>query len=90
MTRTAATALPSLAEAASFTPQQIIDQWQNFAQQVEALQQQVDWFKRQLFGQKSEKRVPLEISAVQGSLGQAFDSIPEVTPPAKKRWVVGH
>ena len=49
----------SLHEAAAFHPQQIVDLVRSeFAlrQQVEALKHQLDWFKRQVFGQKSERR----------------------------------
>jgi transposase len=57
--------LPTLAEAAQFTPQQVVD----LAQQVVDLHRQVDWFKRQLFGPKSEKR-PIEPNPYQLSLGE--------------------
>lgn len=42
------------------------------SEQVTALQQQLDWFKRQLFGRKSERQVP--DNSQQGSL---FDSLPQ-------------
>lgn len=37
------------------------------AERIEQLQQQLDWFKRQLFGQKSEKRLQID-PAIQQSL----------------------
>ena len=37
----------------------------------EALKQQVEWFKRQLFGRKSEKRLDVD-PAVQGNLFAAL------------------
>ena len=44
-----------------------------------ALKQQIDWFKRQLFGSKSEKRLEVD-PAVQGNLL----GILGVTPPPPK------
>ncbi len=41
------------------------------AQQVTLLQQQLDWLKRQLFGEKSERRLMVD-SARQMSLGEGF------------------
>ena len=49
-------------------------------EQNHTLQQQVDWFKRQLFGSKSEKRLDID-PAVQGNLLAALDVAP---PPAKE------
>ena len=37
--------------------QNITRQYSQLAQKYEELQQQMDWFKRQLFGTKSERRV---------------------------------
>lgn len=54
------TPVPSLEEAAQFTPEQVVGLAltnQQLAQQVSALQAQMDWFKRQIFGQKSERRL---------------------------------
>jgi transposase len=48
---------PSLDEAAALTPQQIVELIGALRQEVTALKQQLDWFKRQLFGQKSERRI---------------------------------
>jgi transposase len=45
-----------------------------------AVKQQLDWFKRQLFGRKSEKRLDID-PAVQGSLLQALGV---ATPPPPK------
>ena len=45
---------------------------------VDELRRQVEWFKRQLFGHKSERRL-LAPDAQQGSLGQAFEAVPQ--PP---------
>ena len=39
------------------------------------LRRQVAWFQRQIFGQKSERRLP-ELEGVQGTLGESFDAVP--------------
>lgn len=48
--------------------------------EVADLQQQVDWFKRQVFGQKSEKRIFGEEFKHQLSLGEMLE-VPETPPP---------
>ena len=48
--------------------------------QVVALQRQVEWFKRQLFGQKSEKQLAID-PAVQGNLLTALGVIQPPAPP---------
>ena len=54
---------------------------------LRGLQQQLDWFRRQLFGQKSERRVPPP-PAEQLSLGQEFAA--EQAPQVPLRTVAGH
>ena len=44
---------------------------------------QVAWFQRQIFGQKSERRIALPEGS-QGSLGEDFSAIPEQSLPDKK------
>lgn len=56
---------------------------------VTQLSQRVAWFERQLFGQKSERRL-LEPDAVQGSLGGSFDEIPAQRPAVPKIRVDAH
>lgn len=53
------------------------------------LRRQLAWFQRQIFGQKSERRV-LAADGVQGTLGEFFDTIPEARPEPKKSRVEGH
>lgn len=83
-------ALPTLDEAAAFSPQQIVDlaghravlarQIDQLQQQIAGFKHQLDWFRRQIFGQKSEKR-SIEMPCSQLSLGEAL-SIPQPgTPP---------
>ena len=49
---------------------------------------QVAWFQRQIFGHKSEQRLP-DADGVQGTLGESFAATPEVVPPNKKTLVAG-
>ena len=53
------------------------------------LRRQVAWFQRQIFGQKSEKRLP-ETEGVQGTLGESFAAIPDVVPPNKQTIIASH
>lgn len=55
----------SLEEAATFAPEQVVD----LSRDLAAARQQIDWFKRQLFGQKSERR-PQPVASGQMSLGE--------------------
>ena len=40
------------------------------------LRRQVAWFQRKIVGQKSERRMP-KLEGVQGTLGEAFDVVPD-------------
>ncbi len=53
------------------------------------LRRQVAWFQRQIFGQKSERRMP-EPEGVQGTLGEAFDVVPDDVAPAKTTRIAAH
>lgn len=56
---------------------------------VDKLAQRVDWFERQYFGQKSEKRHP-PVAPEQGTLGESFDAIPADAAKSKKVKVAAH
>lgn len=76
----------SLEQAARFTPQQIVEQSHRLAslsREVTTLKHQLDWFRRQLFGQKSERRI-VEADAAQLSLGEALDAGEGGAPPAAR------
>jgi len=55
---------------------------QKFGAEIATLKQQLDWFKRQLFGQKSEKQLNID-PAVQGNLLDALGVLepPQNSPP---------
>ena len=57
-------------------------------EKVERLTHQLEWFQRQLFGQKSE-RIHLEPDARQLALGEIVGDIP-AAPPVKTRSVASH
>jgi len=65
------------------------DQFGELLDTVSHLSQRVAWFERQLFGEKSEKRVPPP-DPQQSSLGESFEAIPADGPKSKKVKVEGH
>jgi transposase len=80
------TRVPNAAEVAALGAQQTVELLQGYAQTIDTLKHQIEWFKRQLFGQKSERFAPqpdpqqmhlgqvlgqeLPVSAVQPEAGQ--------------------
>lgn len=81
---------PSLPPAAAtgLTPPELLDLVGRQEREIAQLRQQVAWFQRQLFGQKSEKRLP-EPEGVQGILGKCFVAVP-APPLSGKRKVAGY
>lgn len=80
---TAMSRVLSLDEAATLHPQQIVD----LSCELAAARQQLDWFKRQLFGQKSERRLVADASG-QMSLGEVIDAGSAAAPA--ERTVAAH
>jgi transposase len=74
---------------ASLPPDQVLNVATQLAQEVVELRDQLAWFKRQIFGQKSERRV-VEPSPDQGVLGESFAAIPDSPLDAKQSTVQGH
>ncbi len=71
-------------EAADFTPEQVVglsEQVVGLNEQVLGLKQQIDWFRRQIFGQKSEKRLP--VADEQLNLSDLFLTLPQKPLPGK-------
>jgi transposase len=81
----------SLEEAAEFAPQQVVDLSRELAaarSQVDQVKQQLEWFKRQLFGHKSERRL-VESNLAQLNLGEAIDQ-GHGQAPQQQRVVAAH
>lgn len=71
------------------TPLEIANLLDTKDREIVHLRRQVAWFQRQIFGQKSERRLP-EPEGVQGTLGEMFGTIPDEQTPAKKIRIAGH
>jgi len=93
MTSTIDNAVLSAEHAARFTPEQIVELLRSQAalrEEVSALKHQLEWFKRQLFGQKSERRI-IDAAPGQMSLGEALNQAQSgVAPESKSRQVEAH
>jgi len=53
-------------------------------QEIESLKQQLNWFKRQLFGEKSEKRLTID-NPDQIDLGEIFKAPSDLPPPETEK-----
>uniref|UniRef100_A0ABX1PTI3 IS66 family transposase n=2 Tax=Aromatoleum TaxID=551759 RepID=A0ABX1PTI3_9RHOO len=88
MPATPLTHLPTREEAARWTAEQVVDlarerlalgcRFDAMKLEVEAMKHQLDWFRRQLFGQKSEKRL-VDAHPHQMNLGEL--PVPDSSPP---------
>jgi len=65
----------SLDEAAAYRPHQVVD----LSRELAAAKHPIAWFKRQIFGQKSKRRL-IDGADGQMSLGEAINQ-DQVTPP---------
>ena len=89
--------VPTLEEAARWTAEQVVEladervalgrQFDAMKLEVQTLKHQLDWFKRQIFGQKSEKRF-LETDPHQLHLGEL--PVPESSPPPPAKNIAAH
>lgn len=90
MSSTSANRVPSLNEAAHLSPRQVVDLVGSLSLEVDRLKHQLDWFKRQVFGQKSERRI-IDGAEGQMSLGEAINRDQGVAPPPRPaRQVAAH
>lgn len=90
MSSTNANRVPSLDEAAHLSARQVVDLVGSLSREVDSLKHQLDWFKRQVFGQKSERRL-IEGTDGQMSLGEAINLDQGVAPPPRpERPVAAH
>jgi hypothetical protein len=74
---------------AALTPLEISNLLDSKDREIIQLRRQVAWFQRQIFGQKSERRLSGP-EGEQGILGEAFSAIPDQSEPNKKTAVAGH
>lgn len=84
MTSTIDSGVLSSEQAARLSPGEIVDLSRfnaTLRDEVAALKHQLEWFKRQLFGQKSERRI-VDVASMQMSLGEAMHPAQSATPPA--------
>ncbi|MCX7138601.1 MAG: IS66 family transposase [Proteobacteria bacterium] len=79
----------SATQVEALTPSQMAKMLDDQSIEITQLRRQVAWFQRQIFGQKSERRIDLP-AGLQGTLGQDFSAIPETPLPGKKSRVAGH
>ena len=76
-------------EASALTPPQLVELVSKQEREIANLRRQVAWFQRQIFGQKSERRLP-EQEGVQGTLGESFAAVPDAAPPNSKSRIAAH
>lgn len=89
MTSTIDSGVLSPEQASRMTPSEIVDLSRPYAMlrdEVAAIKHQLEWFKRQLFGQKSERRI-VDPASKQMSLGEAMNPAQSANapPPAGRR-----
>jgi len=82
MSNTTLTMAASEAELARFTPQQVAQMLRSRDATIESLRAQIEWFKRQIFGAKSE-RYTLQPEGAQMHLGQVLPA-PSAEPEATR------
>jgi transposase len=86
MNSTAMRRVLSIDEAAALRPLQVVE----LSRELAAAKHQIDWFKRQIFGQKSERR-SVAGDAAQMSLGEAINQGQAgLAPLPAERPVAGH
>lgn len=97
MPATPLTPVPTPEEAARWPAEQVVDlarerlelgrRFDAMKLEVEAMKHQLEWFRRQLFGQKSEKRIN-DADPHQMNLGEL--PVPESSPPPPGKDVAAH
>jgi hypothetical protein len=71
--------MPDAAELAAMDMQHVAQLLRSQSAQIEALRAQIEWFKRQIFGQKSE-RYAAQPDAQQMHLGELMPAVPVPVP----------
>ena len=78
---------PTAADLADLDWVQLLALVRSQAQTIAHLQHQLDWFKRQLFGAKSERFIAPD--PLQMHLGEALPLLPEA-PPVREKTIPAH
>lgn len=87
MSSATTTRLPDAAELAGMDVRKVVQLVHSQAAQIEALRAQIEWFKRQVFGQKSERYAP-QPDTQQMHLGELMAVVPPA--PEATQEVPGH
>jgi transposase len=83
MSMASPTRVPSAAEVAALEAADIETIWRGYAQTIDGLKAQLDWFNRQLFGRKSERFAP-QPDPTQMHLGELMPLVPPQAPHEHK------
>ena len=89
MESTASIPSSSVADETAMSAAQLTHLVQSQAETIAALKRQLEWFRRQMFGSKSERRLLVE-DAQQISLGEIVDQGSATAPTPKRRVVTQH
>lgn len=81
--------LPTLSEIEAYTPQQVLEVFRHLSTQIAHLQQQLEWLKREVFGQKSERRL-VESPPGQMSFSDLFPADDTPAAPVPTQDVAAH
>ncbi len=79
----------SASDVAALSPEKIAKLVNDQSSENAQLRQQLEWFKRQIFGQKSERRLAVSTES-QSSLGEEFAAKPEQQTAGKKTRIAEH
>ena len=79
----------SASDVAALSPEKIAKLVNDQSIENAQLRHQLEWFKRQIFGQKSERRLAVSTES-QSSLGEEFAAKPELQTAGKKTRIAEH
>ena len=79
----------SASEVAALSPENVAKMFNDQGVEIAQLRHQLEWFKRQIFGQKSERRLAVSTES-QPSLSEEFSAKPEQQTANKKTRIAEH
>lgn len=88
MHREQASTSENATDIAALSHSQLVSLVQTQSETIAALQHQIEWFRRQIFGSKSERFI-LDSGSTQLHLGETFP-VPQQQPPEQHRGVAAH